>query len=100
MASRPHPLRWAKVLGWLILLACAVVGIGAANGAASERQLVAASLYFVMAFGFAVGLLIAARIGRDDQSSAFNRYSAAAFVGAIGAGVAAFARRYYLRHFF
>jgi hypothetical protein len=100
MGKPPHPVRWAKVLAWLILLGLVVIGIGAANGAAREQQLVDASRYFLAGLGFAIGLLIGARMARDETSPALSRYSAVLVVGLIGAAIALAGRWYYLTHFF
>lgn len=93
-------MRWAKVVGWLMVVGSIGLAATLATGAASERELVEVSLYLVLAFGFGVGLLIAVRMARSSApTSRAKAFAAAVVIGLVAASVAAFARWYFFRHF-
>ena len=70
------------------------------TGAASERELVATSLYPVLAFGFGIGMLWAVRVLRAQSAIQSRDYLGLFVVAAIGAGVTALARWYFFAKIF
>ena len=92
MSSAPN--RWAKIVGWLLIIGAVGLSLASLTGSMSEREMIEMSLYPVLAFGFGIGLLVGARWMRDvaDPSRA---PIGVLLAGLIGAGVAAFGRWYF-----
>jgi hypothetical protein len=94
------PSRWPVRLGWLLVLGSIGISLAAATGQASEKELVAASLYVVLVFAFGVGMIIGAwREGRSG-SSPRDCWVMGLIVGACLAGAAAYGRHWFLEHVF
>ena len=94
------PSRWPVRLGWLLVVGSIAISAAAATGTARESQLVAASLYVILAFAAGIGLIIGAWRGGAWKGSARDAWANGLIVGALCAAAAAYGRYYYLEHFF
>lgn len=93
----PRRLRWGARLGWLLVVGSIALAI-MAGPSQSENQLVEKSLYFVLAFAFGVGLIVAARNFRDAPTWT-QAASGAVILGLVFMAVAAAGRAYFFARF-